>query len=143
MMSPEQIADALEAERLLKEEKMIDHFAKERETLTKVLEVLGDPTAVTLHEMAAENVFGDPTLRPAMLYVMQAADACAIAGTLVRHALENLPSPQDKDPEIGAQCVTHRGTFQGSYSPDDLSPICSQVDEGFEPLGDCKFEEEA
>jgi hypothetical protein len=71
----------------------IDHFSTERRVLNEVLEHLGDPTTVTLHELAMENVFGDPGLRPAMLLVQQAGEAAAIAATLVRLALNAIPAP--------------------------------------------------
>lgn len=46
------------------------------------------------------------------------------------------------DPELGDRCTTHKSTFEGSYGEDTEGswPICAEVDEGFEPEGDCVFE---
>lgn len=75
---------------------MTDHFKNERETLEKVLEQLGDPTTVTLHELAMDNVFGDPSLREAMSYAQLAGDSANVAAHLVRLALDALPAPTEE-----------------------------------------------
>ena len=75
---------------------MTDYFKTEREALEQVLEQLGDPTTVTLHEMVADNVFGDPGLRETMRYAQLAGDSANVAAHLVRLALDALPVPKEE-----------------------------------------------
>jgi hypothetical protein len=73
-----------------------DYFKKERDILTEVLEHLGDPVTVTLHELVADNYFGDPGLREAMSYAQLAGDSANVAAHLVRLALDALPAPKEE-----------------------------------------------
>lgn len=57
-----------------------------------------------------------------------------------------MPEPL-RNTEEGDRCVNHGGTFEGTYGDkfdgiaDDATPICSEVDEGFEPYEPygCRF----
>lgn len=67
----------------------VDVFGKEIEMMGKAREVIGD-LAVQLGEWESENYFGDPNLRPSMVFIHHAVGLLNAAGSMLKSAQEEI-----------------------------------------------------